>query len=250
MARYIQPKQFSKITIGTGTPPSNSFESEPRLYFPINSETEGLHGIKFDGSQISGTWTSGDKDWGTGKWGVTASGSVNVHGGSEYYSNFANVASGTADVNTGTGTVCLWFTPEFDSGDLSEDKYLIESNNFIRFYYDYSNTRFLGDFFDGSGWGTRVVSGSSLPLVSGTSIHVGLGYNNQRGAYLYLSGTIEGALHNTWTQQTLPDAMYIGCVSGSAINKADGFIDDIKWYDSVVTSSNMTKVVNKNYDSN
>lgn len=253
MSKYIPKDQFSQIVVRDNVTPQSGFEPEPKVYFPINVRTEGLDAIKIDGTQLSGTWVNEDTgytDWGMGRWGSTASGSINMHGQSIYYTRFANIVSGTGDVNTGAGTVCLWYTPEFDSGDLSENKYLIESTYFLKFYFDYSTSRFIGDFFDGSSWGTRVVSGSAMVLTSGTSIHVGLGYNNEQGALIFLSGTIEGSLLNTWIQQPLPEVMSIGCISGTDGLKADGYLDDIRWYDKILTSSNMVKLVNNNYDSN
>ncbi len=127
--------------------------------------------------------------------------------------------------------------------------YLVESYGFLDLYYDNVNTRFIGRVFDGTSFLNKVVSGTSLEVISGTDYHIALGYDNSEGLFLHVNSLLDGVNNTTWTQQTLPTVVSFGCISGTGY-PADGFIDDIRWYKRDITSAELTIIKNTDYSVN
>ena len=179
-----------------------------------------------------------------GRWGGSNK-ALFLHGGNEY--TFHDTSS---ELNDDKGSFTLWYRPDYSSGEAVVDRFLISGSEFCRLYFDASTSKFTYEMWDGDDWTSCQATSTVQAFPSGTWIHIGATYNNTSGVKLYLSGTLTGSDTTTWTAQSTPGHLAIGCVSGTLTNRADGAIDDFRAYTKQLTSSELNRLKNQSYGSN
>lgn len=150
------------------------------------------------------------------------------------------------DLSATKGSFYITYRPDYpyDSGGV--DKYLISGADFVRLYYDVSEDRFAGEMWNGSDWTTVRALSIQQNFVSGTWIHLAMVYNNASGLILYLSGTQEDSVSDTWTAQTVPSFLSIGNVSGTGVDGAHGAIDNFKAFKRESDASEVLTIYGEN----
>jgi hypothetical protein len=195
----------------------------PSIYLPINSNTFGIDGVRPDGTLLTGLMSGSDiPDYVSDKWGNHDSAMY-----MEITDEFVLEISGN-DMSATKGSVYITYRPDYAATYGGDDKYLISGSDFIRLYYDINVDRFAGEMWNGSNWSTIRAISIQQNFVSGTWIHIAMVYDITAGLTLYLSGTQQDSVSATWSAQTIPSNLSIGCISGSDLNGALGAIDNFK----------------------
>lgn len=199
------------------------------VYAPINSGTQGLNAIRpKDGGVIPGvfnetaytsdSWSNIDK-------------AIEVKGSAIY-----DLYISGSDIDASKGTFTCLYKPDYDYDDSSiNERFLISGNDFVKVYYDYAAEAFYGQLYSGAGYDELVVSGANQSFVSGTWLHISMSYDNTRGLYFFVSGTLTDAKSTIWDAETAPTNLSIGYISGSGDNSGEGAFDDIRVYKETLT---------------
>ncbi len=212
----------------------------PSIYLPINSGTFGIDGVRPDGTLLTGVMSGSDiPDYVSDKWGNHESAMY-----MEKTDEFVLEISGS-DLSATKGSLYITYRPDYDTSD-ADDKYLISGSDFIKLYYDVNDYKFAGEMWNGSDWTTIRALSIQQNFVSGTWIHLAMVYNNTIGLTLYVSGTEQGSVSDSWTAQTVPSNLSIGCVSGSEVRGAKGAIDNFKAFKRECDASEVLEIFGEN----
>jgi hypothetical protein len=222
------------------TPDIGRFENQgdleyfPSIYASINSGTHGLDAIRPDGGIIPSVFSPAAITYTSDSWSNTNT-AIEVKGSSTY-----DLYISGSDINTARGTFVCLYRPDYAYNDSSIAKrYIVSGTNFLRIYYDYAEEAFYGQMYSGSGWDELVVSGGGQRFPSGSWIQIALTYDNTKGLFFSISGTMTDSKSTVWDAETAPTNLSIGYISGSDINSGDGAFDDIRMYKQFLTSAEL-----------
>ncbi|MFC1612808.1 LamG-like jellyroll fold domain-containing protein [Patescibacteria group bacterium] len=177
----------------------------------------------------------------TGKW-DGASKAFLLDGADDLEYNASGVLS------TASGTVSMWWKPMWDYDAYDEDAYIFNSedgtNNFMRVYFDASEDKIIANLYDGTNWTNVTATSSALTFAEDVWQHIGIIYGNDTGTVrILLDGAESGTDYDgsSWTEQTVPTYFYPGSLYGASANtnQADGWIDDIRIYDTALATSSL-----------
>jgi len=239
MPRFFQKNYYTNISDIDKVDLLHDYIFYPDIHLPIQAGNSGINAIKSDGNSIVATYGPLGAQYVMDQWDNLNSALLLDSNGYQYFLPIA-----PSDISSSIGTFCFWYRPNFNYGDIAEDKYLISGNNFLEFYYSKDTHTFTGRIFSGTGFNTICVSGTFQKLVMGEWIHVGIGYNCNQGLFIYVSGTLNGVNNVTWETTSVPSFISIGSISGTSISNADGYIDDIRYYCTKLPSSEMLSIKN------
>jgi hypothetical protein len=156
-----------------------------------------------------------------------------------------------SDINPAKGTFsCLYRADyDYDDSDIAQ-RQLLDGDNFIQIYYDYAAEAFYGQLYSGAGYTELIVSGANQTFVSGTWLHIAMTYDNAKGLYFFVSGTLTDAKSTIWNAETAPANLSIGHISGSGSNSGQGAFDDIRMYKENLTIAEIYRLSNLNFGLN
>ncbi len=219
-----------------------------RLYVPyyIYSTWDDISLVVLDDiSPSTATPSTEANSFGTGKWSDT-NGAFLVDGGD----TLTYTQSGNLDNEA--GTVAFWVKPNGYDESTPVDKYWIDTRDSTpdQGFYVYMNSTEDDVVFAGND-SVNVWAATSTAIDWSVNAwhHIAVTYDcSQAGGsdevYLYIDGSVAASdTSETCASWTLPTNMYVNSDYAGA-NQGDAYLDDIRTYDSVLSSTEITDIYN------
>ena len=159
--------------------------------------------------------------------------------------------STTNIIKANKGSIAFKWKAPLPYNKYTDDFYLLEvssgtTTQFFKLWYDASAYNFNFDFYNGSNWTTAHVTGTTQSFAYSQWLKFCVTYDISAATTIsaYIdSSTAIGAYGTVWTEQSIPNTMYLGSTSGST-SQSDGTFDELRIYAVALTSAEVETLFN------
>ncbi|MBI2124046.1 MAG: hypothetical protein HYU04_02310, partial [Candidatus Wildermuthbacteria bacterium] len=146
------------------------------------------------------------------------------------------------NIDADDGTISLWFSPSFAAAAAGGDRYIFQTANHLRVYFEDTAQTFVVEAYNGTDWTSSSAASARQTFSSGGWMHLAITFDNNGSTPLALYvNNVQTTDASVWTAQALPANMYIGSDS-SSLNQANGTLADFTIFNRALTQQEVQQI--------